>query len=137
MSLVGSALRRPVSTLAATMALVLLGAVSLGRMPVSLLPDVALPVLTIRTIYPGAAPEEVSRFISEPIENQVGNTPGLLEMRSVARSGEATTTLRFNWGTDMSCSPCANDSTTPATSSPPPRSARRCSPLTRASARSR
>src|SRR5690606_20255425 len=81
---------------------VLLGAVSLGRMPVSLLPDVALPVLTIRTIYPGAAPEEVSRFISEPIENQVGNTPGLLEMRSVARSGEATTTLRFNWGTDMS-----------------------------------
>jgi HAE1 family hydrophobic/amphiphilic exporter-1 len=102
MSLVGSALRRPVSTLATTMALVLLGAVSLGRMPVSLLPDVALPVLTIRTIYPGAAPEEVSRFISEPIENQVGNTPGLLEMRSVARSGEATTTLRFNWGTDMS-----------------------------------
>jgi HAE1 family hydrophobic/amphiphilic exporter-1 len=102
MSLVGSALRRPVSTLAATMALVLLGVVSLGRMPVSLLPDVALPVLTIRTIYPGAAPEEVSRFISEPIENQVGNTPGLLEMRSVARSGEATTTLRFNWGTDMS-----------------------------------
>jgi HAE1 family hydrophobic/amphiphilic exporter-1 len=84
------------------MGLVLLGAVSLGRMPVSLLPDVALPVLTIRTIYPGAAPEEVSRFISEPIENQVGNTPGLLEMRSVARSGEATTTLRFNWGTDMS-----------------------------------
>jgi HAE1 family hydrophobic/amphiphilic exporter-1 len=102
MSLAGSALRRPVSTLAATMALVLLGAVSLGRMPVSLLPDVALPVLTIRTIYPGAAPEEVSRFISEPIENQVGNTPGLLEMRSVARSGEAITTLRFNWGTDMS-----------------------------------
>src|SRR5690606_32444886 len=30
------------------------------------------------------------------------NTPGLLEVRSVARSGEATTTLRFNWGTDMS-----------------------------------
>lgn len=102
MSLAASALRRPVATLAATMALVLLGAVSLGRMPVSLLPDVALPVLTIRTIYPGAAPEEVSRFVSEPIENQVGNTPGLLEMRSVARSGEATTTLRFNWGTDMS-----------------------------------
>ncbi|MDZ4258779.1 MAG: efflux RND transporter permease subunit [Gemmatimonadales bacterium] len=102
MSFASAALRRPVATMAATMGLVLLGAVSLGRMPVSLLPDVALPVLTIRTIYPGAAPEEVSRFISEPIENQVGNTPGLLEMRSVARSGEATTTLRFNWGTDMS-----------------------------------
>ena len=101
MSLASTALRRPVATIAATLALVLLGAVSLGRMPVSLLPDVTLPVLTIRTIYPGAAPEEVSRFVSEPIENAVGNTPGLLEVRSVARSGEATTTLRFNWGTDM------------------------------------
>lgn len=101
MSLASTALRRPVSTIAATMGLVLLGLVSLGRMPVSLLPDVALPVLTIRTMYPGAAPEEVSRFVSEPIENAVGNTPGLLEVRSVARSGEATTTLRFNWGTDM------------------------------------
>ncbi len=102
MSLASAALRRPVSTVAATIALVLLGAVSLGRMPVSLLPDVALPVLTIRTIYPGAAPEEVSRFVSEPIETAVGNTPGLLEVRSVARAGEGTTTLRFNWGTDMS-----------------------------------
>ena len=101
MSLASAALRRPVATVAATLALVLLGVVSLGRMPVSLLPDVALPVLTIRTIYPGAAPEEVSRFISEPIEEAVGNTPGLLELRSVARNGEATTTLRFNWGTDM------------------------------------
>ncbi len=102
MSLASAALKRPVSTVAATIAMVLLGAVSLGRMPVSLLPDVALPVLTIRTIYPGAAPEEVSRFVSEPIETAVGNTPGLLEVRSVARAGEGTTTLRFNWGTDMS-----------------------------------
>lgn len=102
MSLASSALRRPVSTVAATLAMVLLGAVSLGRMPVSLLPDVGLPVLTIRTMYPGAAPEEVSRFISEPLEEAVGNTPDLLELRSVARAGEGTTTLRFNWGTDMS-----------------------------------
>ncbi len=101
MSLVSSALRRPVATVAATIAMVLLGSVSLGRMPVSLLPDVGLPVLTIRTMYPGAAPEEVSRFVSEPLEEAVGNTPGLLELRSVARAGEATTTLRFNWGTDM------------------------------------
>ncbi|MEO8478764.1 MAG: efflux RND transporter permease subunit [Gemmatimonadota bacterium] len=102
MSLASSALRRPVSTVAVTLAMVLLGVVSLGRMPVSLLPDVGLPVLTIRTMYPGAAPEEVSRFVSEPLEEAVGNTPGLLELRSVARAGEGTTTLRFNWGTDMS-----------------------------------
>jgi HAE1 family hydrophobic/amphiphilic exporter-1 len=101
MSLPALALRRPVTTVAATLALVLLGAVSLGRLPVSLLPDVTLPVLTIRTTYTSAAAPEVSRFIAEPIEEAVGATPGLVELRSVSRNGQATTTARFAWGTDM------------------------------------
>ena len=93
MSISSAALRRPVTTLSATLALVLLGVVSLSQMPVSLLPDVALPVLTVRTVYEGTAAEEVSRFISEPIEKAVGATPGLVEMRSVSRNGEGNTTL--------------------------------------------
>jgi HAE1 family hydrophobic/amphiphilic exporter-1 len=101
LSLPALALRRPVTTVAATLALVLLGAVSLGRLPVSLLPDVTLPVLTIRTNYPGAAAPEVSRFIAEPIEEAIAASPGLVELRSVSRNGQATTTARFSWGTDM------------------------------------
>src|SRR5688572_4368112 len=101
MSLVSYSVRRPVSTIAATLAIVLLGSVSLGRLPVSLLPDVALPVLTIRTLYEGAAASEVSRFIAEPVEEAVAATPGLVELRTVSRNGEATTTMRFGWGTDM------------------------------------
>ncbi len=101
MSLPALALRRPVTTVAATLALVLLGAVSLGRLPVSLLPDVALPVLTIRTNFPGAAAPEVSRFIAEPIEEAIAASPGLVELRSVSRNGQATTTARFSWGTAM------------------------------------
>ncbi len=101
MSLPALALRRPVTTVAATLALVLLGAVSLGRLPVSLLPDVTLPVLRIRTNYSGAAAPEVSRFVAEPIEEAIAATPGLVELRSVSRNGQATTTVRFAWGTDM------------------------------------
>jgi HAE1 family hydrophobic/amphiphilic exporter-1 len=100
-SLAATALRRPVTTVAATLALVLLGAVSLGRLPVSLLPDVALPILTIRTVYPGAAATEASRFVAEPVEEAIAATPGLVELRSVSRNGEVTTTARFAWGTDM------------------------------------
>jgi len=100
-SLVSQAVRRPVTTVATTLALLLLGAVSLGRLPVSLLPDVTLPVLTIRTAYPGAAAEEASQFVAEPIEEAVGATPGLVELRSVSRNGEVTTTLQFAWGTPM------------------------------------
>jgi HAE1 family hydrophobic/amphiphilic exporter-1 len=101
MSLASTALRRPVSSIAATLAIVLLGVVSLSRLPVSLLPDVSLPVLTIRTAYDGAAASEVSRFIAEPIEEAIAATPGLVELRSVSRNGEATTIARFAWGTDM------------------------------------
>jgi hydrophobic/amphiphilic exporter-1 (mainly G- bacteria), HAE1 family len=101
MSLPAAAIKRPVSTIAATLGVVLLGSVSLGRMPVSLLPDVTLPVLTIRTLYADAAATEVSRFVAEPIERAVAATPGLVELRSVSRNGEATTTLRFAWGTNM------------------------------------
>ena len=101
MSLVSYSVRRPVATIAATLAIVLLGTVSLGRLPVSLLPDVSLPVLTIRTLYTGAAAEEVSRFVAEPVEEAIAATPGLVELRSVSRNGEAMTTARFAWGTDM------------------------------------
>ena len=101
MSLVSAAVKRPVSTLASVIAIVLLGSVSLSRLPVSLLPDVTLPVLTIRTIYEGAAATEVSRFIAEPIEEAIAATPGLVELRSISRTGEATTIVRFAWGTDM------------------------------------
>jgi HAE1 family hydrophobic/amphiphilic exporter-1 len=100
-SLAAAALKRPVTTVAVTLGFVLLGAVSLGQLPVSLLPDVSLPVLTIRTSYAGAAATEVSRFIAEPIEEAVAATPGLVDLRSVSRNGEAVTTLRFSWGTDM------------------------------------
>lgn len=101
MSVAHSALRRPVTTVAVTLALIMLGAVSLSRLPVSLLPDVTLPVLTIRTAYPGAAATEVSRFVAEPVEEAIAATPGLVDMRSLSRNGEVTTTLQFAWGTDM------------------------------------
>jgi HAE1 family hydrophobic/amphiphilic exporter-1 len=74
---------------------------SLARLPVSLLPDVTLPVLTVRTSYPGSAATEASRLVAEPIEEAISATPGLVELRSVSRNEEVTTTARFAWGTDM------------------------------------
>jgi HAE1 family hydrophobic/amphiphilic exporter-1 len=102
MTWIESAIRRPVTTVASVLAIVLLGSVSLSKLPVSLLPDVTLPVLTVRTNWPGAAAEEVSRFIAERVEETIASTPGLVEFRSVSRNGSVTTTLRFAWGTDMS-----------------------------------
>jgi HAE1 family hydrophobic/amphiphilic exporter-1 len=102
MTWIESAIKRPVTTVASVLAVVLLGSVSLAKLPVSLLPDVTLPVLTVRTNWSGAAAEEVSRFIAERVEEAVMATPGLLEARSVSRNGSVTTSLKFAWGTEMS-----------------------------------
>jgi len=104
MSITSFSVKRPVTVVATTLAVVLLGSVSLGRLPVSLLPDVTLPELTVRTTYPGAAAEEVSRAVAEPLEEAVAAMPGLVELRSTSRNGEVTTRLRFAWGTDMQTS---------------------------------
>ena len=80
MSLASAALKRPVTTVSATLALVLLGAVSLSRLPVSLLPDITLPVLTVRTVYPGSAATEASRLVAEPIEQAVAPSAIALTM---------------------------------------------------------
>ena len=78
MSLTSFAVKRPVTTVAATLGVILLGSVSVTKLPVSLLPDVELPVLTIRTTYAGAAATEVSRFVAEPIEKAIAATPGIV-----------------------------------------------------------
>jgi HAE1 family hydrophobic/amphiphilic exporter-1 len=101
MTWIEAAIRRPVTTISTVLAVVLLGGVSLSKLPVSLLPDITLPVLTVRTHWSGAAAEEMSRFVAEPVEEAVAATPGLVELRSVSRNGAVTTTLRFAWGTDM------------------------------------
>ena len=88
MSLAASAVRRPVATIAAILAALLLGGVSLTRLPVSLLPDVTLPLLTVRTVYPGSAATEVSRFVAEPIEQAIAAlAETMVTEASVIRSG--------------------------------------------------
>jgi len=82
-------------------AAVVFGYFSLGQLPVTLMPDMSYPTLTIRTEYPGAAPEEVESDISRPIEERLGVVTGLNEISSVSRAGVSDVVLEFNWGTPM------------------------------------
>lgn len=101
MPLPSSCVRRPVATAMACVAACVLGAISLARMPVELLPDIALPTLTIRTAYPGAGPSGVERFVTEPVERAVARVPGVQRVSTVSSEGASLVTIRFAWGTDM------------------------------------
>jgi HAE1 family hydrophobic/amphiphilic exporter-1 len=100
-SMVDVSTRRPVTVSMFTLALLVFGFVLLGRLGLTLLPDLSYPSLTIRTEYPGAAPAEIENLITKPIEESIGVVKNLRQIRSVSRAGQSDVILEFNWGTDM------------------------------------
>ncbi len=93
--------RRRVTILMIAAAFLAFGAVSLSRLPVDLLPDIAYPSLTVRTEFPDTAPGEVENLVTRPVEEAVGVVRGLQEIHSVSRAGVSEVTLQFDWGADM------------------------------------
>ena len=94
--------QRPVAILMTFLAVAVFGAVSYTLLPLSLMPDLAYPSLTVRTEYPGSAPEEVETAVSRPIEQELGVVGNLVRISSVSRAGVSDVTLDFAWGTSMS-----------------------------------
>jgi HAE1 family hydrophobic/amphiphilic exporter-1 len=101
MSLPRIAIARPVAVAMFFLGVVFLGLLSFARLPIDLLPDVAYPRLVVYTTDQGAAPAEVERFITEPVEQAVSTVPGVQGVESVTREGASLVTARFAWGTDM------------------------------------
>ncbi len=94
--------RRPVAVLMLFLAAVVFGWFSYRRLPVTLMPELSYPTLTVRTEYPGAAPEEVENDISRPLEEALGVVSGLRRISSVSRAGVSDVVLEFAWDTDLS-----------------------------------
>lgn len=101
MSLPRLSMGRPVAVAMAFLAIVLLGVLSMTRLPIDLLPDIAYPKLVVYTGYADVAPAEVERFVTEPVERVVAAVSGVERVESVSREGVSLVTLRFAWGTDM------------------------------------
>ena len=93
--------RRPVAILMVVMAVCVFGWVSYQRLALDLMPDIAYPTLTVRTEYPGTAPEEVETLISRPLERELGIVPHLVRISSVSKAGQSDVILEFEWDTDM------------------------------------
>jgi len=101
MNLPKFSVRRPVLTTMLTLIVVLLGAFSLTRLQIDLLPDIELPTLTVRTEYPGASPEVIERLVTQIIEEIIATVPGVEDMTSQSSEGNSTVRVSFGWGTDL------------------------------------
>lgn len=81
--------------------LLVVGVVSLRRLPVDLLPRIEFTELTVRVRYPNVGPEEVEQMITDRVENAVSGLPNLERVTSRSREGESRVRLEFARGTDI------------------------------------
>lgn len=107
MNLSRFAVRHPIFIIMAALIVVILGGVSLGRLPIDLMPDITLPRLSIYTDYENASPEEVEELVTRPIEEAVSAVPGVEEVNSASGEGRSRIRVTFVWGTDLDAA--AND----------------------------
>ena len=101
MSFFDTLVRRPVTVFMLAIAAAVFGLVSYGRLPLTLMPDLSYPTITVRTEVSGAAPEEVESQVARPIEEALSTVEGLVRLESRSRAGLADVTLQFTWGTNM------------------------------------
>jgi multidrug efflux pump len=87
---------RPVGTWLLMLAILLVGIVAYGFLPVSALPEVDYPTIQVQTFYPGASPEVMTSSVTAPLERQFGQMPGLNQMSSVSSAGASVITLQFS-----------------------------------------
>ena len=87
---------RPVGTSLLMLAILLVGIVAYGFLPLSALPEVDYPTIQVQTFYPGASPEVMTSAVTAPLEVQFGQMPGLNQMSSTSSGGASVITLQFS-----------------------------------------
>ena len=102
MSIPRIAIERPVTMFMISMVIILLGSISLTRLPVDLMPDTQMPTITVRVNYTGVGPLEMEELVTRPIEQAVSAVAGLERVDSTSSEGSANVRLNFAWGTDLS-----------------------------------
>jgi multidrug efflux pump len=96
MSISSPFIHRPVATTLLTVAIALAGAVAFRVLPVSSLPQVDFPTVSVAASLPGAAPEIMASSVATPLERQFGRIAGVTEMTSSSFLGTTSITLQFD-----------------------------------------
>jgi multidrug efflux pump len=89
-------IRRPVATTLLTVGITLAGAIAFSVLPVSPLPQVDFPTISVQASLPGGSPEIMASSIATPLERQFGHIAGVTEMTSSSSLGSTNVSLQFD-----------------------------------------
>ncbi|GLX80148.1 acriflavine resistance protein B [Thalassotalea insulae] len=101
MKLTASALASPAAVAVGVALIILVGLLSLAKLPVQLFPDIERPTIAIQTFWRAASPQEIESEVVEPQEQVLKGIPGLRAMNAFANRGSAFINLEFGVGTNM------------------------------------
>ena len=101
MNLSGPFIKRPVATMLLSLAIMLLGGVSFGLLPVSPLPQMDFPVIVVSASLPGASPEVMASTVATPLERSFGAIAGVNTMSSRSSQGSTRVILQFDQDRDI------------------------------------
>ena len=94
-------IRRPVATTLLTFGLAAAGAVAFFKLPVSPLPQVDFPTISVQATLPGASPQDVATTVASPLERHLGQIADVTEMTSSSTVGGTRITLQFGLDRDI------------------------------------
>jgi multidrug efflux pump len=101
MSLSSPFVARPVATTLLAIGLTLAGVVAFTQLPVSPMPQVDFPVISVTANLPGASPETMAATVATPLERQLGRIAGVNEITSSSTLGSSRITLQFDLNRDI------------------------------------
>ena len=94
-------IRRPIATTLLTFGLAAAGAVAFFKLPVSPLPQVDFPTISVQATLPGASPQDVATTVASPLERHLGQIADVTEMTSSSTVGSTRITLQFGLNRDI------------------------------------
>lgn len=94
-------INRPIGVVMTFLALILLGVYSSALLPISLLPNIDIPEITVRVSNPGKPAAEMEKSVTLPLRMQLIQVSGIKDLESESRDGEATIKLSFDYGEDI------------------------------------
>ncbi|TWT04814.1 efflux RND transporter permease subunit [Planomicrobium sp. CPCC 101079] len=94
-------IRRPVFTIVIMFLIIILGAVSFFKIPITLIPELNPPIGVVVTNYPGASPTEVNEKVTKPLEANLSTLPGIDSLQSSSEEGSNFILLEFDWSTNI------------------------------------
>jgi len=101
MSMADVSIKRPIFIACIVVVMIIIGLMSMSKLPVDLNPNVNIPVIVVISSYPGVAPTEMETLVTKPLEDQISTIAGIKRLTSKSSEGTSSIVMEFTLETDI------------------------------------